>query len=250
MRTHWGTATDIGDRRDHNEDALLAAPPVFAVADGMGGHARGDMASAVVIAALATLAERAADGSRVHAEDVVAALAGAAAEIQRRMGEDHGGTQDTVAGTTVAGAVLTDDDGEPAWLVLNVGDSRVYRFFEGRLEQVSVDHSLVQQLVDAGTLTPEEAADHPKRHVITRAVGTGGLPEVDFWLVPATPGTRLLLCTDGLTGELSHVEIAAILTAERDAESAAHTLVNAAVRGQAQDNVTVVVVDVLPDDPA
>lgn len=248
MRTHWGTATDSGGRRSHNEDSLLAEPPVFAVADGMGGHARGDMASRTVVEALRELAGR---SEPVRPEDVVAALRAAAEEIQRTMAEETGDrwapTRESVAGTTVAGAVMTEEDGEPYWLVFNVGDSRVYRFHDGRLEQVSVDHSLVQELLDAGAISPAEAAEHPQRHVITRAVGTGELPQVDFWMLRPRHGGRLLMCTDGLVGELPEAEIAEVLGGRTDPQAAATELVARAVRGGAEDNVTVVLVDVEAD---
>lgn len=249
MRMQWGTATHAGGRRSHNEDSLLAVPPVFAVADGMGGHAHGDVASRTVVEALRELAGQAVP---VRPEDVVAALQAAAEEIrgvtaQERI--DPGTTgRGPVAGTTVAGAVLTEEDGEAYWLVLNVGDSRVYRFHRGRLEQVSVDHSVVQELVDAGALSAAEAAEHPQRHVITRAVGTGELPEVDFWMLRPRPGGRLLMCTDGLVGELAEDEIAGVLRRRADPQITASELVARAVRGGAEDNVTVVVVDVEGDD--
>lgn len=250
MRTQWGTATHAGGRRTANEDAFLAQPPVFAVADGMGGHARGDMASQTVVAALSEVAQRAAQAGdapeRAAVQGAVqGAVAGAADRIRSTMAEDARGAAalDAVAGTTVAGVVLTEQDGRPHWLVLNVGDSRVYRFTEGALEQVSVDHSLVQEMVDAGALSRQEARVHPQRNVITRAVGTDGEVEVDFWSIPVRAGDRYLLCTDGLLGELDEEEIAAVLHAEEDPERAAATLVERAVTGTADDNVTVVVVD-------
>ncbi|WP_448072362.1 PP2C family protein-serine/threonine phosphatase [Georgenia yuyongxinii] len=188
-------ATDAG-HRSVNEDAALAHPPVFAVADGMGGHARGDMASRCAVDALREVARRAA--APLTAADVTAALTRAAEQIQATMATEAGA--DAVAGTTVAGAVRTEHGGEPAWLVLNVGDSRVYRLRGTTFEQVSVDHSLVQEMVDAGTLDPAAARTHPRRNIITRAVGTDREVEPDFFMLPAHPGDRLLLCTDGLVG--------------------------------------------------
>ncbi|MDD9207471.1 protein phosphatase 2C domain-containing protein [Georgenia sp. 10Sc9-8] len=247
MRTQWGTATHAGGRRTANEDAFLAQPPVFAVADGMGGHARGDMASQTAVAVLSEVARQAGDApARAAVQDAVQrAMTEAADRIRRTMAEDARGAavQDAVAGTTVAGVVLTEQDGRPHWLVLNVGDSRVYRLTEGALEQVSVDHSLVQEMVDAGALSRQDARVHPQRNVITRAVGTDGEVEVDFWTVPVRAGDRYLLCTDGLLGELDEEEIATVLHAEADPEQAAATLVERAVAGTADDNVTVVVVD-------
>ncbi|KAE8764530.1 PP2C family protein-serine/threonine phosphatase [Georgenia thermotolerans] len=248
MLTQWGVATDTGGRRSVNEDAVLAQPPVFVVADGMGGHARGDMASRTVVAALRELAERAEPIGRSDVED---ALDRAAQEIRATMAADTAtpfAGPESVAGTTVAGAVRTERDGVAHWLVLNVGDSRVYRFAEGELRQVSVDHSLVQEMVDAGTLSPAAARTHPRRNVITRAVGTSDEVEVDFWLLPIEPGERLLLCTDGLIGELEDTEIAEVLANEPDPSRAAEELLRRAVTGGANDNVTVVVVDAVADD--
>ncbi|TRW45421.1 PP2C family protein-serine/threonine phosphatase [Georgenia yuyongxinii] len=238
MDTRWGMATDTG-HRSVNEDAALAHPPVFAVADGMGGHARGDMASRSAVDALRELAEHA--GAPLTAADVGAALTRAAEQIQATMAAEAG--PDAIAGTTVAGAVRTEHAGEPAWLVLNVGDSRVYRLRGTTFEQVSVDHSLVQEMVDAGTLDPAAARTHPRRNIITRAVGTDLEVEADFFMLPAHPGDRLLMCTDGLVGELEDQEIAAVLTATADPAEAAAALVAQAVVAGAEDNVTVVVVD-------
>ncbi|MCK6209445.1 protein phosphatase 2C domain-containing protein [Georgenia sp. EYE_87] len=247
--TQWGVATDAGGRRSVNEDAAFAQEPVFVVADGMGGHARGEMASQAVVEAFRALAAR---GSRhIGADEVGAAVREAAATIRRTMEEEAARSQadgrETVAGTTVAGVVLTEQDGEPYWLVLNVGDSRVYRFSAGRLQQVSVDHSLVQEMVDAGTIDAAEARTHPRRNVITRAIGTGPDAEVDFWMLRVQPGERILLCTDGLVGELDDAHIADVLASVASPVQAAQTLLCHAVTGGASDNVTVVVVDA-PDE--
>jgi protein phosphatase len=246
--TQWGVATDAGGRRSVNEDAAFAQEPVFVVADGMGGHARGEMASQAVADAFRALAAR---GSRhISADEVDAAVREAAAVIRRTMEEDARSeteVREAVAGTTVAGVVLTEQDGEPYWLVLNVGDSRVYRFSAGQLQQVSVDHSLVQEMVDAGTIDAAQARTHPRRNVITRAIGTGPDAEVDFWMLRVQPGERILLCTDGLVGELDDAHIAGILATVASPAQAAQTLLCHAVTGGASDNVTVVVVDA-PDE--
>ena len=249
--TQWGMATDAGGRRSVNEDAAYAQEPVFVVADGMGGHARGEMASQAVVDAFRALAAR--GSGPITADDVDEAVRRAAAQIRRTMEEEtvagwaETDGRDAVAGTTVAGVVLTEQDGEPYWLVLNVGDSRVYRFSAGRLQQVSVDHSLVQEMVDAGTIDAAQARTHPRRNVITRAIGTGADAEVDFWMLRVQPGERILLCTDGLVGELEDARISEILATVADAAQAAQTLVCHAVAGGASDNVTVVVVDA-PDE--
>lgn len=233
MRTSWGSATDTGRVRSLNEDALLAYPPVFLVADGMGGHAAGDVASRVVVEEFRQLAGRPA----VVADDVHACIRSAARRLRAELGQ-------VSAGTTVAGVAVAEHDDGAYWLVFNVGDSRVYRLAGGALEQISVDHSVVQELLDAGAIDAAQAGDHPERHVVTRAVGTGRDPEPDYWLLPAGPTDRLLVCSDGLTTELSDDEIGRLLRAEDDPQAAAGALVDAALRAGGNDNVTVVVVDV------
>lgn len=245
--TRWGVATDTGGRRSANEDAALAQPPVFLVADGMGGHARGEMASTTVVDTFRALVTA---PDPVTPADVERAVDAAATSIRDTMATAAGSLDgpDSVAGTTVAGVVRTERHGTPYWLVLNVGDSRVYRYADGELEQVSVDHSLVQELVDAGRLDPADRRTHPRRNVITRAVGTGAHVDVDFWMLPVRAGERLLLCTDGLVGELEDAQIAEVLAAEPDPQAAASALVAHAVADVANDNVTVVVVDTEPAD--
>lgn len=241
MQIHWGVATDAGGRRPANEDSVLAQPPVFAVADGMGGHARGDMASRAAVTELAHLASL---DRAVQPEDVTATLRRAGEQIREAMAGDE-----AVAGTTVAGAVLTEQDGEPFWLVFNVGDSRVYRSTQQDFAQVSVDHSLVQEMVDSGTISADEARRHPQRNVITRAVGTGSVPEVDFWMLRAGGPEMLVLCSDGLFGELTDAEIAETVAAAGHPQEAAATLLDRAVQGGgANDNVSVVVVAARHDD--
>ncbi|MFC4555213.1 PP2C family protein-serine/threonine phosphatase [Georgenia faecalis] len=243
MRTQWGVATDTGGHRRVNEDAVLARPPVFVVADGMGGHARGDMASRTVVAELAALAS---GDAPLRPDDVRAAVGRAASRIRETMAAD---AEPAAAGSTLAGVVLTEQDGEPYWLVLNVGDSRVYRSAATGLEQVSVDHSLVQELVDAGTIDAEQARRHPQRNVITRAVGTGAVPDVDFWMLRALAGERLLVCSDGLVEELSDAEIGEVLGGAGDAPAVAEALVARAMGDAgARDNVTALVVEVVPGD--
>ncbi|MFZ5869435.1 MAG: PP2C family protein-serine/threonine phosphatase [Actinomycetota bacterium] len=233
-----GSATHVGRVRKVNEDALLAEPPVFAVADGMGGHAAGDVASAVVVEELRSLVHR----DRVPPKEVLEALESADERV-RALTDDDG--IPLGAGSTVAGAVLVDagDRDGPAWLVVNCGDSRVYRFADGALEQVSVDHSVVQELVDEGLLTPAQARLHPARNVITRAVGAAARLEPDTWLLPVTPGERLVVCTDGLTNEVDDDQLAALM--DGGPQEVADALVDAAVSAGGHDNVTVVVVDVV-----
>jgi len=233
VHTSWGSATDRGRVRRLNEGALLADAPIFVVADGMGGHAAGDVASRVVVEEFALLTGRDAV-SHVEVQECVVRAA-------RRVRESIGYSR--TGGTTVAGVAIADVDGDPYWLVFNVGDSRVYRLADGALEQITVDHSVVQELVDAGRLRRQDAERHPDRHIITRAVGTGAVPEPDYWLLPAGPADRMLLCSDGLTQELDDGAIRFLLMAQPDPQGAAEILVQAAVEAGGRDNVTTVVVD-------
>ncbi|WP_372456750.1 PP2C family protein-serine/threonine phosphatase [Cellulomonas wangsupingiae] len=234
MRTSWGSATDRGRVREVNEDALLAYPPVFLVADGMGGHDAGDLASRIAVEEFAQLAGQASATS----DDVHACFARTSTRIRSEF------TRGRQGGTTVAGVAVTEHDGGWYWLVFNVGDSRVYRWSEGRLTQVSVDHSVVQELIESGALTAGGARRHPERHVLTRALGTGEPPEPDYWLLPAGVDDRLLLCTDGLTRELGDDEIALVLAGVDDPQEAAARLVQHALERGGRDNVSAVVVDV------
>ncbi|WP_231505243.1 PP2C family serine/threonine-protein phosphatase [Cellulomonas sp. URHE0023] len=220
--------------RDVNEDALLAYPPVFLVADGMGGHDAGDLASRIAVEEFAQLAGQAAASS----DDVHACFVRTAARIRS---EFTGGRQ---GGTTVAGVAVTEHDGGSYWLVFNVGDSRVYRWDGDELQQVSVDHSVVQELVDLGEIEVAEAETHPERHVLTRALGTGEAPEPDYWLLPAGLRDRFLICTDGLTRELQESALEEVLVSTSDPQDAAALLVRLALEHGARDNVSAVVVDV------
>ncbi len=245
VELHHGAATDVGLLREANEDAYLVAPPVFVVADGMGGHADGGVASRIVVEEFARLADEGYDP--VQGTEVVRATLEAS---QRRItefaaegdGPAHSGRS---PGTTVVAALLVEDDGAPAWLLANLGDSRIYRVAVGVLEQVSTDHSVVQELIDSGQITEDQAADHPERHVITRALGGPRLEEADYFVLPVQSAERLLLCTDGISGLVDDPEIAAILTHSPDPRDAADRLVAAALEAGGDDNATAVVVDVV-----
>lgn len=232
----WGAATDIGRRRQQNEDSLIAESPMFAVADGMGGHASGEVASAAVVARLAEAVV--ADFTEVDAIDH--ALHAATGDIGQALDEKALGV-----GTTVTGAALTIQEGEPYWTVFNVGDSRVYAFERNELTQITVDHSVVQELVAAGLIRAEDAESHPESNVITRAVGFNAEPRTDFWTVPARKGLRLLLCSDGLTKEVDDEHIRMHLAAGLTPLETAEALVDAALASGGRDNVTTIVVDVI-----
>ncbi|WP_232676282.1 PP2C family serine/threonine-protein phosphatase, partial [Nocardioides sp. R-C-SC26] len=213
VELHHGSATDVGRVREVNEDAFLVAPPLFVVADGMGGHDRGDAASRIVVEVFGTLATDAASADNVSATRAVeAALVechrrlAALDEAGRASGDDH-----FSAGTTAVVALLVTGSGEPRWLLANLGDSRVYRYHDGVLEQLSTDHSVVQELVDAGEISRADAALHPERHVVTRALGGEILPDADFFLAPVADAERLLLCTDGVSGLIDDATMARIM---------------------------------------
>ncbi|UMG91366.1 protein phosphatase 2C domain-containing protein [Nocardioides sp. TF02-7] len=179
-----GAASHVGNVRELNEDAFLVAPPVFAVADGMGGHDHGDVAARFVVEELAALGGRTYD-----AATAVTAVAGALTAVHERIdayeaAQRAAGRPLFSAGTTAVVAVLVEDPADPRWLLANLGDSRAYRVAGDRLEQVTVDHSLVQELVDAGTLSASAAAGHPDRHVVTRALGGPVRHDADFYSPP------------------------------------------------------------------
>lgn len=231
----WFALTNVGKRRDTNQDSLITVPPVFAVADGMGGHSAGEIASAAVVRRLHELAGE----YEVTDNDILELLTQAVEDIEIDAGETELG-----AGTTVTGVVMGAEDGAPVWKVFNIGDSRVYQYFKGALSQITVDHSVVQHLIDTGAITEEEAEVHPHANVITRAVGLGEAPAPDYTSLALIPGQRILICSDGLTKELTDVGIHYFLSTEKSAEAAATTLVDQALKNAGRDNVTVVVIDV------
>src|SRR3712207_1162058 len=200
----------------------------------MGGHVGGAAAAEAVVEALRSLTR----SGTTTVEAIRLALQRADGEIRAFQGPDKAG-----AGTTVAGIALVDEGEGPQWAVFHVGDSRVYRWHEGMLEQLTTDHSVVQELIDAGYISDESAATHPQRHIITRALGVGPRPDADVVLRPVVPGDRYLACSDGLTGELDDALIAARLGAADDVAHTVTTLTAEAESVGARDNVTVVVVE-------
>jgi PPM family protein phosphatase len=238
-----GYATDIGRLRSVNQDSVLAARGVFAVADGMGGHAAGEVASRLAIARLTRLAER----DEFHPDDVRGELIAANDDILALVREHP---ENDGMGTTVAGLGVVCIAGADHWVVFNVGDSRVYRFVNGVLDQVTVDHTEVAELVAAGAVAAEDARSHPRRHVVTRALGSDPAPELDVWLFPPTAGERFLICSDGLFLELTEAEIAVLLRSQPVAQVAAEELVRRAKAYGGRDDVTVIVVDYAAADRA
>ena len=235
-----GAATDVGRVRTNNQDQLLVTPELFAVADGMGGHAAGEVASLTAVEAL-----RAAYGRTGGTEGLLAA----AHQANRSVWEQAQGDPDLHGmGTTLVAVALVNEDGENRLAIVNVGDSRVYLLRQGELEQLTTDHSLVQELVDDGQLSEVEATVHPQRHVLTRALGVDSEVNVDLLQLLPMKDDRLLLCSDGLPRELSDAQVASILRRLADPKEAAAELVAAANDRGGNDNVTVVVVDVVDDD--
>ena len=229
-----------GRRRRHNEDAYVVEPPLFAVADGMGGAKAGEVASSLAAAAL-----QETDGEGSSGEARVAALIQEAnRRVFRRATEDR---DVSGMGTTMTVALVEGD----RVVIGHVGDSRAYLFRDGRLEQLTDDHSLVAELVRSGKLTPEEAEIHPQRAVITRAVGTEPDVDVDTFSIEGAPGDLFMICSDGLTDMIDEETIREAVEENRpDLRQAAKALVNAANRVGGEDNITVVFFELAGDEPA
>ena len=239
-RVRWGAATDAGRVRDSNEDAFVAEPLVFAVADGLGGHQAGEVASAM---AADIVRERLAHGAP-SADVLVAAVVEANAAIFQTARRNSG--QMGMGTTLTALAVLANGEGEPTQLALaNVGDSRIYLLRSGQMVRATVDHSYVQELLATGLISEEDARNHPRRNIVTRALGIEPTVRVDSWLMPMVRGDRFVLCSDGLVDEIDDDAIKALVVAIADPQAAADTLVAEAVAHGGRDNVTVVVLDVV-----
>ena len=232
--------TDTGRRRRRNEDAFVCEPPLFAIADGMGGAQAGELASRLAAAAIEEAGAEAGD-----AEAVAGAVRAANARIFERSLTDP-----AVAGMGTTATVALVDEHAGTLTLAHVGDSRGYRYREGVLEQLTTDHSLVAELVRTGRLTEAEAAVHPHRSVITRALGTEAEVEVDTRTLELAPGDLVLLCSDGLSAMVRDDEIARLLAdSDLDPYQAAETLVRAANAAGGEDNVTVVVFEVIEGTP-
>lgn len=224
--------TNVGRVRPHNEDTVLAQPPLFVVADGLGGHEAGEVASSIAV-------ETVRDHSPKHADAAALARAVRAAnrEVIRATTEGIGRTG---MGTTMTAAIV---EGRRAVLA-HVGDSRAYLLHEGRLARVTEDHSMVADLIRTGQLTEAESRVHPNRSVITRALGTDADMEVDTYEIALDGGDRLLLCSDGLTSMLLDTRIEEILGQPEGAYDVAAELVAAANEAGGYDNISVIVIDI------
>ena len=241
MKFRVGAVTDVGRARERNEDAYLVNDPLYAVADGMGGHRGGDVASTLALEVLAEMA------SRDSGETPLSRLVEEIKEANRRVMERGESERDLRGmGTTLTAFVAAGDRGYLA----HVGDSRAYRLRDGSLQQLTEDHTLVQRMVREGRLTPEEAAHHPQRSILTRALGVEGDLDVDDLTLDLRDGDRLLLCTDGLSSMVPRARIQEILESEPDPQVASDLLVEEANGAGGDDNITVIVVDVIPDGEA
>ena len=236
-RLHSAVATDVGCVRSANQDRAVVEPRFCAVADGMGGHQGGEVAAQIAVETL----RRTLGGSQPSGDLLRDAVREANQAVwERSLGDDHLRGM----GTTLTVLALVGEDGHEHLALANVGDSRAYLWRTGALSQVTADHSLVQDLVRAGRITESQAAEHPGRHILTRALGVDSNVDVDMWNFQPMDGDRFLLCSDGLVNEVDDDQIARILLEYPQAEDAAGALVDTAKVNGGNDNITVVIVDV------
>jgi serine/threonine protein phosphatase PrpC len=232
-----GSATDTGLVRSVNQDLAVETGTLFAVADGMGGHAGGEVAARLAVDALG-----AAFGRQPTGAGLSHAVTEANAVVWQR-------SQDSPElrgmGTTLTAVGLVNEGGHDVLALVNVGDSRSYRFHGGQMTQITTDHSLAEEMVRSGELSSAEAAVHPHRHILTRALGVSSEVAVDLWRIQPVRGDRFLLCSDGLTNELDTDQITEVLSSVSDPRQAAELLVQAARTHGGSDNITVVVIDVV-----
>ena len=231
----WGARSDVGCVRSHNEDSYLVQSPLFCVCDGMGGHAAGEVASSIAAETIAKTAPRAADPSLL-ASAIEAANAAVIEAAVNGMGKPGMGCTATAA--YIEGTVMA---------IAHVGDSRAYLLHEGSLIRVTRDHSYVEELVDAGEITADEARVHPNRSVITRALGSDPAMYADHFSLNVEEGDRLILCSDGLSSMISDGEIESIAVQSSTAQICTDNLVDAALAAGGGDNVSVIVVDLVDD---
>ena len=239
LRLAWGGATDQGRVRAVNQDAMFADRGLFVVADGMGGHQGGEVAANLAVRTVASEPHDTAEtllGAVKAANQVVHDTSIARPEL-------HG------MGTTLTAIAVINDERGPHFGIVNVGDSRIYRQRNRTLHQLTYDHSYVAELMRRGDIDEQEAAHHPYRNMLTRAVGVHAEVDVDDWAVEPEAGDRYILCSDGLTNEVSDAEINAVLNGNPDVSEAARALVQLANLNGGRDNATVLIVDVRIDDP-
>jgi serine/threonine protein phosphatase PrpC len=243
MRVRAGSRTDIGRMRQRNEDSLVIHEPLFAVADGMGGHRGGNVASALALEAFISKALGAngkADDSGSPAEALAEGIKEANHQVLERGEADR---ELRGMGTTLT-ALLAEPD---RLYLAHVGDSRAYLLRGGNLQQLTEDHTLVQRMVREGRLTPDEAANHPQRSILTRALGVEDDIPVDELTLDLHSGDRVLLCTDGLTSMVGRDRLQQILQGEADTQAACDRLVEEANHAGGEDNITVILLDFADD---
>lgn len=249
LTTRWGADSELGPVRDANEDRWSALPPFFAVADGMGGHASGDTAARVALDALVgALSPTIGDGRWPDLVDLDSGIAGAARAVAGLGCPDGGGA---APGTTLTGVLATPHGGTPHWIAFNVGDSRAYLVADGHSARLTRDHSAREEALRAAAASGADLP-LPRRNILTRALGAGmeGLPEVDYVALPAAPGDRVVLCTDGVHGVLDDEELTRIVLDHADPQEAAEALVAQALAHRTRDNATALVVAAVDLSPA
>ncbi len=239
MKLKWGASTDVGMVRQQNEDSYLAEENLYVVADGMGGHNAGEVASALAVTTLKAGARTGIDSVERFRELVQQANTA----IYTASLDDS--TQSGMGTTLTALSIVAGE--EPRVLVANVGDARTYMWRNGALTRLSVDHSYVQELVNEGIITPEEARVHPRRNIVTSALGIDRSVVVDVFSHLVRTGDRIVLCSDGLVDEVSDADIAVVLGQHSDPQDTAEALVMVANTAGGRDNTTVIVIDVLDD---
>ncbi|CAB4331076.1 unannotated protein [freshwater metagenome] len=237
-RFAWGAASDTGRVRQANEDSFLVVDGLFAVADGMGGHQAGEVASHLALESLQS-------GFTAAGTDVLVR----SVEDANRILVERSTADPELAGmgTTLVAMALVEASGRDAIGVVNVGDSRLYLLSDGNLAQITEDHSLVATMERQGRLTAAEAAVHPQRNILTRALGIDGTVLVDSWEILPVIGDRYLICSDGLFNEVDESRIAATLRRLADPNEASRELIRLANEGGGRDNITCVIVDVVDD---
>lgn len=240
VELQWCGRTDVGKRRTVNEDSVLVGPGLFAVADGMGGHEAGDVASRLAVDACRTFL----DAVPLDLDDLEALVAAANSRVV-----DHAAAHGIDGmGTTLVGVALLDNEQRCDLVAFNVGDSRCYQLSDTEFTRITRDHSVVQELLDSGALHPDQAATHAERNVVTRAIGIAPSVACDYFVLPRLAEARLLLCSDGVSGEVSDAHIAGILANAADPASAVDAIFDAVLGTPARDNATAVVIDVRRPD--
>ena len=239
MKLKWGAYTDTGMVRQQNEDSFAAEENLFVVADGMGGHNAGEVASALAVTTVMS-GGRMGINTMEEFRDLVQ-RANTAIYTASLDDSSQRGMGTTITAMSIVAGV------EPRVLVANVGDSRTYLLRNGALSRMSIDHSYVQELVNEGIITPEEARVHPRRNIVTRALGIDRTVAVDVFSHTVRTGDRVVLCSDGLVDEVADAEILKVLTQHTDPQETAEALVMVANANGGRDNTTVIVVDILDD---